>query len=163
MNYLKMMKQNMDERLKEVDEQVLAKHNEIKKLIDGGGPSTNHTETEFKKDSEDTATKSWFNKTSFLEEQIAKQNAQLKNADLPSVKMSMNNIMSQFQFFIKKDDFDQNQNEVRKLRNIVDELKETVYNQKVQFSQLNEENTRHIKHQCDQDVESRNRLDTLET
>jgi hypothetical protein len=69
-------------------------------------------------------------KVHILEEQINKVNKELAQADIPKMKMEIANLFNQITVFVKKEDFSKLAEELRKLKNMVDDDRYELQNHK---------------------------------
>ena len=69
-------------------------------------------------------------KVHILEEQISKVNRELAQADIPKMKMEIANLFNQITIFVKKEDFSKLAEELRKLKNMVDDDRYELQNHK---------------------------------
>jgi hypothetical protein len=69
-------------------------------------------------------------KVHILEEQINKVNRELAQADIPKMKMEIANLFNQITVFVKKEDFSKLAEELRKLKNMVDDDRYELQNHK---------------------------------
>lgn len=69
-------------------------------------------------------------KVHILEEQINKVNKELAQADIPKIKMEIANLFNQITVFVKKEDFSKLAEELRKLKNMVDDDRYELQNHK---------------------------------
>jgi hypothetical protein len=75
-------------------------------------------------------------KVHILEEQINKVNRELAQADIPKMKMEIANLFNQITVFVKKEDFSKLAEELRKLKNMVDDDRYELQNHKELISNL---------------------------
>ena len=60
-------------------------------------------------------------KVHILEEQFSKINRELTQADIPKMKVEIANLFNQITIYVKKEDFTKLAEELRKLKNMVDD------------------------------------------
>jgi len=75
-------------------------------------------------------------KVHILEEKISKVNRELAQADISKMKMEIANLFNQITIFVKKEDFSKLAEELRKLKNMVDDDRYELQNHKELISNL---------------------------